>query len=177
MRKANFTTNIHLCCGRDDLRPVFKYIHFINGFAYATNGHIMIRQSLKYHDVIDPDLLNGKSIHKNSYVNIKKYEIATATETGILCQTDDMRVNYEYAIIRNNIPNFDKIFDQFENKKINEIGIHPKFIEIASKILFYGYSEQKMKISFAGTDKGMIITVPNYEDQQIILMPMQLHKP
>ena len=37
---------LHLCCGNDDIRPVFQYIHFIGGYAYATDAHVLIRAKI-----------------------------------------------------------------------------------------------------------------------------------
>lgn len=74
--KFNFTTKLHEACADDALRPVMMCVHFMNGFACASDAHIAVRQSLEYHSIINPELLDGKSLHKDNYTeqnNLKSY--------------------------------------------------------------------------------------------------------
>ena len=45
--KSNFATPLHLACADDEIRPALECVHFIDGFAYATDGSILVKQSLK----------------------------------------------------------------------------------------------------------------------------------
>ena len=39
MDRHNFDPayKLHMCCAEDAMRPVMEYVHFIGGYAYATN--------------------------------------------------------------------------------------------------------------------------------------------
>lgn len=39
MEKFNFTTKLHVACSDDELRPIMNCVHFVGGFAYASNGN------------------------------------------------------------------------------------------------------------------------------------------
>lgn len=52
--------------GEDKVRPVLEYVYFENGYAYASNAHILVRIPIVYITTLDDDsnnLLNGHGIH------------------------------------------------------------------------------------------------------------------
>ena len=174
MDKYNFTTKLRLACIDNELRPIINCVHFIEGFAYASNGHIIIKQSMEYHSIIDKDHLNGHSLHRLNYANIMQFEFATANEEGVACQNKDGRTAFfEYFDPKGEIvPNFERVISQFSAKGVDFIGISPKQIEILGKAFYNG---DQVRIQFAGIDKGMIIDVLGYEDQIAYLMPIILN--
>lgn len=174
MEKYNFTTKLHLACSADELRPIMGCVHFERGFAYASNGNLVIRQSLEYHSILEPVFLDGKSIHRENYSNIMQFEVATANEDGIQCQNKDGRsAFFEYFDRKGqDIPDFDKVIGQFNAYGVDFIGLSPKNIDIIGKAL---YSGDQIRVRFAGIDKGMMIDVPAYEEQCAYLMPVILN--
>lgn len=66
MRK-NFSKSVKLfdIAGQDGLRPVMKCVQFKDGFAYATDGHMLIKAMLQDITNFDPEelaILEGKCI-------------------------------------------------------------------------------------------------------------------
>ncbi len=60
--KKNFRTKISLVCSTDSLRPSLTHVYFDNGFAVATDAHILIKSPLKEHgfEREEIELLQGK---------------------------------------------------------------------------------------------------------------------
>lgn len=174
MDKYNFTTKLHLACSTDENRPMYGCIHFENGFAYATNGNLIIKQSLEYHSILDPINLDGKSLHRENFANIMQFEIATANEDGVYCHNKDGRsAFFEYFDRKGQqVPDFDIVINQFSARGVDFIGINPKSFDIISKALYNG---DQLRIRFAGIDKSMLCDVPAYESQLAYVMPLILN--
>lgn len=172
MDKYTFTTKLNDACASDDMRPIMNCIHFMNGFAYASNGNIVVKQTLALHSIIEPANLDGKSIHKDSYSAITEFEFATATEDGIQCKDTDGReafFNY-FNTTGIAVPDFDKVISEFKAADVPFIGFSPRLMKIIMSALHCpsGY----IRVNFGGISKVMYIDVPGVEDQCAILMPV-----
>jgi hypothetical protein len=171
-KRANFSSPMNLACADDDLRPALNCVHFVKGFAYATNGKILAKQSLEYSNIEQVEKLEGKSIHKDSYKQIMNFQYATAEDSMIVCIDENGRkAEFFYAHI-NEIPDFEKQLPVDDSRAVSFIGINPEFITIAGKIL-HG-SKSGMKLEFYGIDKGIVMTTMEYENQLVYAMPILL---
>lgn len=80
-------TNIQNACGNDDIRPHFKCVYFKNGYAYAIDCHILVRESLNHvHDMNDDQIkmLDDKMISKDSFKYLKNISSFEIKNDGIL---------------------------------------------------------------------------------------------
>jgi hypothetical protein len=176
-QKFNFNTKINLACGDDNLRPRFNYVYFVNGFMYASDAHILVKQSLQLHTIINCNLLNGKSIHKNTYTNILKYQFAHATENGIECS---MRGNadvvlFKYSKNEMTMPDFESVLN-FEYKSMSSIKINCiKFKRLISSMYL---PEGNITMTFCGDNKAVKITAGGVDEnlQVALLMPIYIDK-
>lgn len=172
MEKFNFTTKLHVACSDDDLRPVMNCVHFVGGFAYASNGNGVIKQSLEYHSILDAVNLDGKSIHRDNYKNIMQFEIAKANEDGIECSNKDGRkAFFEYFDTNGSeIPDFDHVINSYKAKGVDFIGFKPDQMKMLMDAMYSpsGY----VRVNFGGIDKGMALDVPGIPDQVAYLMPV-----
>ena len=78
LKKGGFQSKIWNCCGTDDLRPVMQCAYIKDGFIYATDAHIAIKQSLESVHGIDPveiKCLEGKLLHSKILKLLAKCEI------------------------------------------------------------------------------------------------------
>jgi hypothetical protein len=164
--KYNFTSKLHLACADDEMRPVMECVHFKNGYAYASDGHILIKQSLEYHAILNPKMLEGKSIHKKSFKEIMTFRIAEAKEDCVSCSDGDREADFMYADC-GKAPNFESVIpiDEPESKK--HFGANAKFVGIAGEIL-HG-SQNGCLFTFKGKDK-VILTTMDYSDQLALIM-------
>lgn len=175
--KTNFTTKLHKCCSddKDELRPFSKAIHFVNGHAYASDGYIMVKTSLEYQSVLNPEKLEGKAIHKDNFKEILKFEIAECCEDGISCKNIDGQVAfYEYYDMKEaKTPNFESMIpDKSKLKDIAQIGINPKKMAALCEAL---YSETgTYRVRFTGNETAILIDVVGLPLQVGILMPIAL---
>jgi hypothetical protein len=142
------------CAGKDEkYRINFYYIHFIDGFAWATDGNILVKQSLDYYNIINKDCLNGKIIHKDYFQRLCQCEQTEAIETGIRGLDKEGNIYRYYPFETNITPS--KFIENtaeftFETKELDSITIVPKYIDIASKILYKENNESYLTLEFKG---------------------------
>lgn len=174
MKKYNFTTKLHLACSTDENRPLMGCVHFNNGFAYASNGSILVKQTLSYHSILDPENLDGTSLHRDNYANIMQFEISRATPDGVHCTNKDGRTAFfEYYDRKGQeIPDFESVLVKFPAKPVDFIGINPKYFDLLSKVLYNG---EGVRVRFAGIDRGMLCDVIEWEEQVALVMPLILN--
>ena len=78
-QRINFNKDVHmhLACAKDDFRPQMQCIYFKDGFAYATDAHVLVKNDLTACSNLDPEqiaLLDGKLLHADHYKDILKYD-------------------------------------------------------------------------------------------------------
>jgi hypothetical protein len=174
MEKQNFNIKIYEACSEDVLRPVMMCVHFIGGFAYASDGCMVVKQSLDYHSVINPEVLDGKSIHRDNFKNIMQFEIAECTEEGVVCKDNDGRTAvFDYFDRKDMVlPNFEAILSLGKSEPVPFIGITPKLLDRVSKAMHS--PSGALRVQFYGVDKPMRLDDPLIENQVAILSPAML---
>jgi len=149
---------------------------FENGFAYATDAYCIIKQTLALHGILNPENLEGKAIHRDSYKAIMAFEIADAMEDGIdCCNANGQAAFFEYYTLssENPKPNFEAFLRSWKGQTaLTFIGIDPAiFARVCSALYTPG---KKVRVQFTGIDSHMIIDVPDVEDQIATMMPVIL---
>lgn len=174
MDKQTFTTKLYEVCSNDSLRPILMCVHFNNGFAYASDAHMVIKQSLDYHTILEKELLEGKSIHMDNYKAIMGFETAKCTEKGVECKDSDGRVAfYEYFDRgKDGLPNFDEILKPQGLRPVEFIGINPEYLYKLRKAIHA--PNNALRLQFQGVDKGILIDCPEIENRWAILIPALL---
>lgn len=175
--KFTFRTPLHLACGNDEFRPVFSYVHFINGMAYATDGHILIEQSIEYYcDVINKEKLNGHAIHRDAYKFIQKCQFVEANDAGLTCDTKDgARFFYPFPDMSAfKVPNFAPMF-KVNLQSTSSIGITPSYMQILNKAL-YKLRGGSVRCELQGDNGAILVTVPEMMDQRAVWMPVMIHE-
>lgn len=175
MDKETFTLKLHECCGDDELRPMLMCVHFKGGYAYASEGHVAIKQSLEYHTISNPEHLEGKSLHKDNFKAVMGFEFAECDDAGIACSDNDGRTAFfEYFDRKGQeMPNFDDVMLPTEKKPIDFLGINPKYLTMLSKAMHS--PSEAYRFRFQGIDKPILIDVPEIPNQTAILMPVTLN--
>ena len=75
---------LHKVCADDELRPVYGYIYFKNGSAYATNSYMAIAAPLSFVSTFSDEeqkLLEGKLIHATQFAQLLKMRETYVLET------------------------------------------------------------------------------------------------
>lgn len=76
---------LHKVCGNDPQRPNLGYVHFIDGYAYATNAQIAIKAKLSAISNFEPieiALMNNHTISAKAFASILCYDEVKVTEMG-----------------------------------------------------------------------------------------------
>ena len=176
VEKRTFTTHIHLACAKaNDLRPVFEYVHFINGYAYASDGYILIKSSMKeYFNIEGLELLNGHALHAEVYKLVMGFKIAEATTEGLECLTkSNQRVFIPYPnleLLGIKVPSFEKVAGECELKSTNMLGITPRYMRVIDRALVHDIGDC-IRCLLQGDREAIIADVPNRPNQMALLMP------
>lgn len=172
--KQTFNTKVYECCGDDKLRPVMQCVHFLNGFAYAHNGAMGIKQTLSFQSILSPEFLDGHSLHRDSYKAIMGFDYAEANPDGVECWNDNAQhAFFEYF----EYPEGETMPDIERTIKVKRglinlgfIGIDPELLQKINRAL-YVPNEHSLRMQFTGVDSAILIDVPGVEDQAAVLMP------
>lgn len=130
---------LHFACSKDEfIRPTMMHIHFTGGYMYATEGHILVKASIKKFtlDFTDEEIkiLEGKAINGGHWKSITSHVIIKITEEGIVSDHWDQKIIYKWA--RNmKAPNFEALMSPIEDKP-------DTLLEMAVK----GFSFQPLKL-------------------------------
>lgn len=174
--KQTFNTKLHEVCSTNKLQPIMNCIYFDCGFAYASNSHIAIKQSLEYQSVLNPELLDGKLLHRENYKSIMAFDIAECGEDGIDCKsTSGAAAFFEYYTPgeKEKIPDFDAVIrTKFGLTQLSFIGINPDYLLKLTKALYAPLGN--IRCQFTGLDKPIKVDVIGIENQEAILMPYVL---
>lgn len=178
----NFQSRVDYACGNDDLRPVMSNIYFENGFLYATDAHIAIKQSLRLHQFEDSEIeiLNGKMIHRKQFMEIYKHDLIRVEEDGILCRSNGIKVKYLWSDSDNKFPSVEKVLqDSMESTEIvptNSIFASVSLIAKFKDIFVFDNYGHGCELHFKKDKKAILLTPCYYDnrkaDQIGLLMPV-----
>ena len=182
-KRHNFNNGIslHKVCGNYDLRPIMSYIYFDNGYAIASDGHILIKADIN--DISnftdeEIELLNGKLLHSNQFKQIVKADEVTIEETGITAKYEYFEIKYLFHILKDEkdrlikYPNYQKIFDGFKKNSLSSIGVNSRYLET----LCSSVNACKAKLSFNNCCNGILVNFPFTEMYNTIglIMPLNI---
>ena len=182
MEKKNFKSQIHLACSNDELRPVLNYIFFEDGYAVATDAHILIKQKLELHDFSDEEIeqMNGKALHGSKFKDILKYHHVQIKEGKIHC-LNKKGVSFEF--------DFDDVSDmKFVNyqaviptskdvTEISEIAVSSILISKVQKLVVNDAPGKSIVLRLHGANKSILMRScgKTLEEEMILLMPTMIN--
>lgn len=129
MRK-NFSKAIKLydIAAQDCLRPAMQCIHFENGYAYATDGHMLIRAKLEDITNFEPEelaIIEGKCISADSLKRIYAHPVVEITNDGFVAKDDTTGCKITYTFtdpkVIDKFPDCEKVLQEAANSPL-----HPK---------------------------------------------------
>lgn len=177
MKTKNFRTKLNLACSNDGLRTVLQYISFDDGYAVATDAHILVKQSLKEHGFTKDEItiMNGKFLHKDAFVEIFRYDYVSVDINGFTCIKGLVKCIIGFSEIDGKYPIYGKIFENLKEEVLSDIGIDLNLLKKISQITIS--CSKKMKFTFHGTNKGILISPTGADSvsETILLMPIQIN--
>lgn len=158
-QRRNFASNhkIYLACAKkDELRPNTEFVFFQDGYAYATNAHILVRSKISEISDFDSDeieLLNGKQIHNKLFAQLIQNNWVEIDDRGFVSSDDGNVVIYQ---LRDDIKpyNWLAVLDgDVKKEAISRVGLSAKLLETLARAM--GVSEG-IELNFS-TQNGRII--------------------
>ncbi len=173
MEKKNFISDLHLACRKDEINPILECIYFLNGYAYATDSYVMIKQSLEYSNLNgELEHLDCKAIHMDSFKEIRKHQFVEVTEDGFDCTAKNGRkAFYPFKTFDSNveIPDFDAAIPNGITQ-VDQLGICPRHIAVLEKGMAGGGF---LTMAFSGVGSSIVLhsVDENYQNQLALVMP------
>lgn len=174
--RKNFNKNaqMHLACEKNELRPAFACVHFKDGFAYASDGMILVRNPISEISTFDKQeaaALDGKSLHMDFYKDMLKYDEVLISEDGVECHKENGKAFFYFTETK--MPAFEKVLqDTLHSSTVNisEVGFNMALFQRLNKAIG-GKNETKM--TFKGARKSIIVEPCDDTSSSIgLLMPI-----
>ena len=180
--RINFDKKLRmdLVCSKDEMRPVFNYIYFKNGVAYATDSHILVANRLDECTDFPSEqieLLHDKYIHKDDYVAILKHDIISVVEDGFLFKDGNREIKYSFAKNCGVYPNAEELINKAKENIFNpveKIGFNSKLLIKLQKAIYNG---EKTSLFFKNESSGIIVKSNDKEFESVgLIMPLLINE-
>lgn len=176
--------------GEDSVRSELEYVFFENGYAYASNAHILARVPLNLLTNMDDDslaLLNGHGIHgplmkyladlgplsvEKDLISNEKGEVTEKVHINTLHGENEVKVtltNPEQV----KAPKFAKLFDvSGERVPISKIGISQKLLDRLTSAL----GTTDIKMGFISESRQIFVSPLHLAEEgaEGVIMPMMI---
>lgn len=178
--RKNFDKNIkmNIICSKDKLHPVYSCIHFISGFAYATDGVMLVKNRISEISTFDDseiEALNGKSIHMDFYRDMLKYDEVLISDEGVECHKGDNKAFFYFSEFDKK-PDFEAVINDAMNKQttpLPQVSFDMRKIKDLNSALGVG---NQCIVTFKGVGNAMIVEGIKGENNLGLLMPIYTGK-
>lgn len=179
--KNNFNKKVqmHLACSKNDgFRPETECIFFNNGFAYATDTHILVRNRISEISGLNEseiEALNGKLLHADFYKDMLKYDSIMIAEDGIECAKGNDKAFFYFSTFEK-YPDAEKVLQDALNKQtvpLPQFSFDMKLMQRLNKAL---YQSDSCTATFKGVGNPIIFDSMDEEVSSVGLF-MTLHNP
>lgn len=160
-QKNNFNKKVqmHLACSKkNDLHKVMECVYFKNGFAYASDGHILAKNRISEISGLEEceiEALDGKLLHADFYKDMLKYDNIMIAEDGIECSKDGDKVFFYFSTF-DKYPNAEEVLQNALNMQttpLPQVSFDMKIMQRLNKALF---ESDKCIATFKGTSKPIV---------------------
>lgn len=166
-------------CATDAMRPVMEHILFKDGYAYASDSHVLVRVPLEECTTFEEDqraLLDDCLIHKSMLKYIVGFDVVTVEkdENGVVClearageNTITVKLGKNGDVLK--YPNAEAILQsRNERTPINKIGFDPKFITSLMEAL----GTKRLKFEFADEKSAVFVYPMGISSAIGVIMPI-----
>lgn len=162
-------------CAKADQREALEYVVFWNGYAYATDSHILARVETSLLTGLEPDevsLLNGYAIHAKAIKTMASFDNISVDEgPAFLCRIKHNDIRFELCKKEDiEAPNYEEVLkEEGEHHPIEKIGVESEFLSRLTAAI--GSSRVKMEFF---TESSKIIVKPVNEILPVkgLIMPI-----
>lgn len=188
---AKINTMLHIACGDDDFRPAMTFVFIKNKFAYATDAHVLVKQSLlKVHDFSTEELkhvegkmisqkmwLEGFKATKKAMKDGEQYEPKFTAE-GMKIWDGLHTIQYSFSKVDDmKYPECDKVIPSIDETTsgIDRIGVNPYLIERLRKAMVPIHAIGIMEFGFIAQNKAIKVKMVqdySWEENCGVIMPV-----
>ena len=176
---GGFKTQIWKACSKDHLRPALTHAFVRNGFIYATNAHIAVKQSLYHIHDLDKDereTIEGKYFSEHLLMQLEKCDIVQFKKDGIHTVNGNTKAVYQYSECGGAYPDVDAVLPAKDNvQEVSAIGFNPTLFKTMYDAMMK--IENQFRFEFNGQNRAIVVTARGYdrEHQMGIIMPINLN--
>lgn len=159
--KNNFNKKVqmHLACSKDDgMHPGTECVFFNNGYAYATDTHILVRNRISEISGLDESeiaALDGKFLHADFYKDMLKYDSIMIAEDGIECSKGNDKAFFYFSTFEK-YPDAEKVLQDALNKQtvpLPQFSFDMKLMQRLNKAL---YQSDSCTATFKGVGNPIV---------------------
>lgn len=176
---------LHLLCGKDANRPETEHIYFKKGYAYTFETHVCSKVHIKNQllpkiNELEMQLLEGKAIHKETFILITKHKNFSVDDSGIVI-TDKAGTNLhcKFASDRGvRMPDIDQLLNYNTIAvPVERMGFNIELLMRVQQVSNYE-GDKPLEMYFFGEKKGVICLRPKVlrTDFQIMAMPWPINR-
>jgi hypothetical protein len=150
----NFTCPLHLACGNDTIRPALQHVYFHDGYAVATDAHVLVRVKVDQFGFTDEEIkiLHGKFIHRSVFPQIIAQPMINITEDGF----DAGNILFRFSDVVEQFPNYAPVIPT-EISQVDRIGLDPSKFDQIRKVLGKMSETGQFELQFHGAGKAVTI--------------------
>lgn len=149
---------MHLACPTNDSRPNMQYIYFKDGFAYASNSRMLVRNELSACSTIDEQqlqILDGKLLHYSHYKDILKYDVIEISEEGIEAKKNGQKASF-YFNTTEKFPDAEKVINDTLSLTPVQTSQFALNIELLARLKKALCTNGEIKFTYKGEYRAMI---------------------
>ena len=180
--RINFNKKLkmHDACAKDELRPAMNHIYFEDGFAYASDGHILVKNKIEECSTIEIDqieILSNKMLHRDHYKDILKYDVVEISDEGIEARKGAEKAFFYFATDDSmKYPSAEKLMQDTLNKQnVNtpRIGFKLEYLDRLRKSL---HDSDSCEFRFKGDSLNTTVILESASDNASIglIMPYKI---
>lgn len=159
----------------EDFSKEFECIYFNNGFAYASNRQILVRNRISEISGLNDaeiEALNGKFLHADFYKDMLKYDNIMIAEDGIECTKGKGKVFFYFSTFEK-YPSAEKVLHDALNKQTTpqpQVSFDMKLMQRLNKAL---YESDSCTATFKGTGNPIVFDSMKADVSSIgLIMPL-----
>ena len=179
--KNNFNKKVqmHLACLKgDEYRKEMECIYFNDGFAYASDNYILVRNRISEISGLNEaeiEALNGKFLHADFYKDMLKYDNIMIAEDDLECTKGNDKVFFYFSTFEK-YPNAEKVLQDALNKQtvpLSQVSFDMKLMQRLNKAL---YESDSCTATFKGVGNPIVFDSMK-EDVSSVGLIIPLHNP
>lgn len=169
-------TKIELICSDDDLRPAMNCVYFKDGFLYATNALVAVKQALHLHGINEEVAkhLDGKMLHKSHLKLMKKCDCFQIVEGGIKSKKGMIEMVHLFTNDER-YPDVESVIPRTGFAELESITVNASLMNQLQSVMFMVLDNtyKFLNVKFKGKNKVMVVTTNVPENDQVaIMMPV-----